>query len=187
MLPTQAVPEQSLPSPQTSSEPPQLANINPAHPLPDSPQLESLSSPQQTQPPHSASFGQPGYEQPALVPVRTQSPPLSSPPFGNGLQHDLPPVRPVFGVSLNELYARDGTAVPLIVYQCFQAMELFGLEVEGIYRLSGNANHINHMKALFDNGELVVDLFEASVSDLMIGRCITGGLHQPGELFPRYQ
>lgn len=66
-------------------------------------------------------------------------------------------MRPVFGVSLNELYARDGTAVPLIVYQCFQATELFGLEIEGIYRLSGSANHISHMKALFDNDASQVD------------------------------
>lgn len=65
---------------------------------------------------------------------------------------NLPPLKPVFGVSLDELYARDGTAVPMIVYQCFQAIELFGLDVEGIYRLSGSANHISQMKALFDNG-----------------------------------
>lgn len=66
---------------------------------------------------------------------------------------NLPPLKPVFGVSLYDLYTRDGTAVPMIVYQCFQAVELFGLDMEGIYRLSGSANHINHMKAVFDNGE----------------------------------
>lgn len=70
------------------------------------------------------------------------------------LQSNLPPLKPVFGVSLNDLYARDGTAVPLTVYQCFQAVELFGLDMEGIYRLSGSANHISHMKAVFDNGKL---------------------------------
>jgi hypothetical protein len=70
-----------------------------------------------------------------------------------GFQSNLPPLKPVFGVSLNDLYARDGTAVPLLVYQCFQAVELFGLDMEGIYRLSGSANHISHMKAVFDNGE----------------------------------
>lgn len=42
----------------------------------------------------------------------------------------------------------------MIVYQCFQAIELFGLDMEGIYRLSGSANHINQMKSLFDNGQL---------------------------------
>lgn len=58
----------------------------------------------------------------------------------------------MFGISLDDLYERDGTAVPMIVYQCFQAIELFGLDMEGIYRLSGSANHINQMKSLFDNG-----------------------------------
>lgn len=41
----------------------------------------------------------------------------------------------------------------MIVYQCFQAIELFGLDMEGIYRLSGSATHITHMKSLFDNGQ----------------------------------
>lgn len=75
------------------------------------------------------------------------------PPMDRSLQSNLPPLKPVFGVSLNDLYVRDGTAVPFIVYQCFQAVELFGLDVEGIYRISGNANHISHMKAVFDNGK----------------------------------
>jgi hypothetical protein len=72
------------------------------------------------------------------------------PPMEKG---SLPPLKPVFGVALEDLYARDGTAVPFLVYQCFQAVELFGLDMEGIYRLSGSANHISHMKAVFDNGE----------------------------------
>lgn len=42
----------------------------------------------------------------------------------------------------------------MIVYQCIQAVDLFGLEVEGIYRLSGTASHIMKIKAMFDNGEL---------------------------------
>lgn len=73
-------------------------------------------------------------------------------PSDKNLPTNLLPLKPVFGLSLDQLYIRDGTAVPLIVYQCFQAVELFGLDVEGIYRLSGNAAHINHMKAVFDNG-----------------------------------
>jgi hypothetical protein len=70
----------------------------------------------------------------------------------NGYQNNLPPVNPVFGISLEDLFRRDGTAVPVIVYQCIQAIEMFGLDMEGIYRQSGSANHINHMKSLFDNG-----------------------------------
>ncbi|KAL2019603.1 hypothetical protein VTK56DRAFT_9500 [Thermocarpiscus australiensis] len=60
------------------------------------------------------------------------------------------PSRPVFGVSLGRLYERDGLAVPMVVYQCIQAVDLFGLNVEGIYRLSGSVPHVNKLKNLFD-------------------------------------
>lgn len=66
---------------------------------------------------------------------------------------DLPPLRPVFGVSLEDLLNRDGSAIPLIVYQCIQAVDLFGLDVEGIYRLSGSTTHVSRLRAMFDNGE----------------------------------
>ncbi len=65
---------------------------------------------------------------------------------------NLPPLRPVFGLSLEQLFERDGAAVPMVVYQCIQAVDLFGLEVEGIYRISGTASHITKIKAMFDNG-----------------------------------
>ena len=65
----------------------------------------------------------------------------------------LPALRPVFGVSLDDLLKRDGSAIPLVVYQCVQAVDLFGLEVEGIYRLSGSSTHITKLKEVFDNGE----------------------------------
>lgn len=66
----------------------------------------------------------------------------------------LPPLKPVFGLTLEQLFERDGSAVPMIVYQCIQAIDLFGLEVEGIYRLSGTSSHINKIKATFDNGRM---------------------------------
>lgn len=88
---------------------------------------------------------------------RERLPPTpTAPPHSQQQQHpDLPPLKPVFGVSLEDLFHRDGTAIPMVVYQCIQAVELFGLDVEGIYRLSGNATHIAHMKALFDNGMIM--------------------------------
>jgi len=64
-----------------------------------------------------------------------------------------PPSRPVFGLSLDDLLRRDGSAIPLVVYQCLQAVDLFGLDVEGIYRLSGSATHVAKLRAIFDNGE----------------------------------
>lgn len=71
---------------------------------------------------------------------------------GDSLSADLPPVMPVFGVSLDDLLRRDGSAIPLVVYQCLQAVDLFGLEVEGIYRLSGSSVHVTKLRNVFDNG-----------------------------------
>jgi hypothetical protein len=72
---------------------------------------------------------------------------------GPAVATHLAPLKPVFGLSLDDLFDRDGSAVPMIVYQCIQAVDLFGLEVEGIYRLSGTASHITKIKAMFDNGK----------------------------------
>lgn len=72
----------------------------------------------------------------------------------NHRSDDLPPLNPVFGVSLDDLFRRDGSAVPMIVYQCIQAIDLFGLDVEGIYRTSGSTPNIQQMKQLFDNGKI---------------------------------
>lgn len=98
----------------------------------------------------SPGYGHGGPVQTTASRAPNQYPPQPSPQFSKG--SSLPPLRPVFGQSLEELFARDGTAVPMIVYQCLQAVDLFGLEVEGIYRLSGTSTHIQIMKAMFDNG-----------------------------------
>lgn len=65
----------------------------------------------------------------------------------------LPPLKPVFGVSLDDLFQREGSAVPTIVYQCIQAVDLYGLETEGIYRTSGSAHHIMELRQQFDHGK----------------------------------
>jgi hypothetical protein len=96
---------------------------------------------------------------PAQQPQQQQYPPQQQysnynqppPPAAANNQH-LPPLKPVFGLSLDQLFERDGHAVPPIVSQCIQAVDLFGLDQEGIYRLSGTASHIQKIKAMFDNG-----------------------------------
>lgn len=70
----------------------------------------------------------------------------------NNSSTSLPALRPVFGVSLEDLLKRDGSAIPLVVYQCIQAVDLFGLEVEGIYRLSGSSASVLKLKSIFDHG-----------------------------------
>lgn len=71
----------------------------------------------------------------------------------DSLSTELAPLKPVFGVSLDDLLKRDGSAIPLVVCQCLQAVDLFGLEVEGIYRLSGSAAHVTKLRTMFDNGK----------------------------------
>ncbi|ESZ89639.1 hypothetical protein SBOR_9977 [Sclerotinia borealis F-4128] len=114
--------------PTRADGPPQIST------LPFQPQSQSETVPQHT-PPNPTSHA-PTPHAPAPYGVS------SGPAFGlgpvPGLSHNthLAPLKPVFGLSLEELSERDGSAVPMIVYQCIQAVDLFGLEVEGIYRLS---------------------------------------------------
>jgi len=113
------------------------------------PQLSTLPF-QNTQTPPS----QQAFQQPAQAPLAQNS--YSQPPQTLSVVN-LPPLKPVFGMSLEQLFERDGSAVPMVVYQCIQAVDLFGLEVEGIYRLSGTSSHVNKIKAMFDNDASKVD------------------------------
>ncbi|PGG98869.1 hypothetical protein AJ79_08745 [Helicocarpus griseus UAMH5409] len=163
----------AAPTPQAPPQIPSGSNFNSTPP-------QTASTPVQQHPPmalqhhppqHQEAFGMqtsahppPQQHFPPQAPVQMPSPyqayvPPSQPQqvSRNGHNPDLPPLNPVFGVSLEDLFQRDGTAIPMIVYQCIQGIELFGLNVEGIYRLSGNANHIAHLKALFDNDSSQVD------------------------------
>lgn len=72
-------------------------------------------------------------------------------PMSPSQQQRLPPLRPVFGVSLEDLFHRDQTAVPLLVVQCILAIDHFGLEVEGIYRLSGTSSCVNKLREKFNH------------------------------------
>lgn len=100
-------------------------------------------------------------------------------PSSRRIRHQLG-MAALLQASLDELFERDGSAVPMIVYQCIQAVDLFGLEVEGIYRLSGTASHIQKIKAMFDNGE---DQKGASLHvRLIIARCVKSRFPQPREL-----
>ena len=59
---------------------------------------------------------------------------------------------PIFGISLECFSKRDGLAVPLIVYQCIQAIDLYGLEVEGLYRINGQPALVFRPRTQFDTG-----------------------------------
>lgn len=114
--------------------------------------FQSSSQPQHSQQPSFSQLPSQGsqaanslQQHPAMGPPQShrQSPPITN---------QMAPARPVFGVALGTLYERDNLAVPMVVYQCIQAVDLFGLNVEGIYRLSGSVPHVNKLKTLFDTG-----------------------------------
>ncbi|KAJ3551588.1 hypothetical protein NPX13_g11325 [Xylaria arbuscula] len=113
------------------------------------PQLGAL--PFQTQPPRAQSPPQGGPSSFAPPPPQELAARSASPPkaFGNPNSG----MKQVFGVSLARLYERDQFAVPMVVHQCIQAVDLYGLAVEGIYRLSGSSMHVNKLKSLFDTDQ----------------------------------
>ena len=110
--------------------------------------------------PQDQNFPLMGGGPPQLHSAQTATPLYSQPPtpIGMGVLHNnssstsLPALRPIFGLSLEDLLKRDGSAIPLVVYQCIQAVDLYGLEVEGIYRLSGSSAHVSKLRSTFDNG-----------------------------------
>ncbi|KAM0505171.1 hypothetical protein ACHAO3_005979 [Verticillium nonalfalfae] len=165
-----ALPASKFNNPSNSQGPPQLGALSfqnsPQQPPPQqSPPLQQQA--QMSSSPHQQSSSQ--WQQPGQNPLQ-QHPPSGPASQGSGygvpgpLQQPAPPqnrqsppaqagpmpTRPVFGLSLERLYERDGLAVPMVVYQCIQAVDLFGLGVEGIYRQSGSLNHINKLKNMFD-------------------------------------
>ncbi|OJJ43417.1 hypothetical protein ASPZODRAFT_136275 [Penicilliopsis zonata CBS 506.65] len=153
VLLSQSTPQPAAPAP-PSHAPPQNANATqqlpyPAHTEP------SISAPP-FQPPYPVSSGPP-QQAPAHAPLTVRNTPAIQLAGSNPQPPHLPPLNPVFGVSLDDLFRRDRTPVPMVVCKCFQAIEFFGLDMEGIYRLSGSANHINHMKSLFNNDSSQVD------------------------------
>lgn len=80
----------------------------------------------------------------------------AAPPQQQQPRYQSDPAKRVFGESLDELFRRDELPVPLVVSQCIQAIDLFGLQTEGIYRLSGNTVHINQLKEVFNTGMIAV-------------------------------
>ncbi|PWW79969.1 RhoGAP-domain-containing protein [Tuber magnatum] len=70
---------------------------------------------------------------------------------------DYPRLRPVFGIPLDTLLTRDESIVPIVVLQCVQAVDLYGLDVEGIYRVSGERKHVERIKQIFDNDSSTLD------------------------------
>lgn len=65
---------------------------------------------------------------------------------------------PIFGCDLAEQLIRDETDLPEIVVKCTEAIERFGMDVKGIYRVSGITSATNRLRSAFDRDCSAVDL-----------------------------
>lgn len=65
------------------------------------------------------------------------------------------PVRPdaVFGSSLTIICEREKTNIPRFVHACLAAVEKRGLDVDGIYRVSGNMSLVQKLRQMTDQNE----------------------------------
>src|SRR6202030_617752 len=59
------------------------------------------------------------------------------------------------GVDLAEQMTRDNVEVPPIVEKCAAAIEKYGMELQGIYRLSGTTSKVQKLKEQLDRGMYV--------------------------------
>lgn len=62
------------------------------------------------------------------------------------------PTNRTFGVDLGEQMVRDNVDVPRVLEKCAEAIELYGLDSMGIYRLSGTTSRVQRLKASLDRG-----------------------------------
>ncbi|KAJ7606133.1 Rho GTPase activation protein [Mycena polygramma] len=80
----------------------------------------------------------------------------NTPPYGtNGLSDRG---RPTFGVDLADQMTRDNVEVPPIMEKCCQAIEKYGIESQGIYRLSGTMTKVANLRQRLDKDLDSVDL-----------------------------
>lgn len=61
--------------------------------------------------------------------------------------------RPTFGVDLAEQMTRDNVEVPPIMQKCCEAIEKYGIQSQGIYRLSGTTSKVANLKQKLDRGQ----------------------------------
>lgn len=91
----------------------------------------------------------------------------------------------VFGCHLDTLCHRENSTVPRFVEKCIRAVEIRGLDIDGIYRVSGNLAVIQRLRHKADHEE-TLDLEDGQWEEIHV---ITGALklflrELPEPLFP---
>lgn len=84
------------------------------------------------------------------------SPMVKPPSIPNLNGKHVPPAieqgRPTFGIDLGEQMARDDVEVPPIMKKCCEAIEKYGIQSQGVYRISGTMSKVQSLKAKLDKG-----------------------------------
>ncbi|OCT74128.1 hypothetical protein XELAEV_18033094mg [Xenopus laevis] len=88
-------------------------------------------------------------------------------------QPDLKRIKKVYSCDLTTLVKAHNTPRPMVVDMCIQEIEARGLQSEGLYRLSGFAEHIEDVKMSFDRDGDRADISSTIYPDINI---ITGAL-----------
>lgn len=64
-----------------------------------------------------------------------------------------------FGVDLVEQMERDGVEVPKILVKCCEAIEKYGIDQQGIYRVNGTHVKVLKLKELMDRGITIPSMY----------------------------
>jgi hypothetical protein len=113
--------------------------------------LAQPSQPQSQQ--YSQSFQQNPYGATSSVYSNGESTVSHNSQGGNTGAHPSHASGMTFGVELSEQAVVTGTEVPKVVAKCTEAIEAFGLDQVGIYRLSGTTSKVQKLKAALDAGK----------------------------------
>ncbi|KAG6835147.1 hypothetical protein H0H93_004421 [Arthromyces matolae] len=68
------------------------------------------------------------------------------------------PTRPTFAIDLAEQMARDNVELPPVLTKCCQAIEKYGMQLQGIYRISGITSKVAKLRQKLDQDLDSVDL-----------------------------
>ncbi|KAJ7091339.1 Rho GTPase activation protein [Mycena belliarum] len=93
-----------------------------------------------------------------LPPLPTHHSDKAQAPSPNGTNGIKDRGRPTFGVDLADQMTRDNVELPPIMEKCCQAIEKYGIESQGIYRLSGTVTKVAILRQRLDKDLDAVDL-----------------------------
>lgn len=58
-----------------------------------------------------------------------------------------------FGVELGEQMDRDNVDIPKVLQKCVETIETYGMDSQGLYRLSGTTSRIQRLRAKMEKGQ----------------------------------